>query len=218
MGTEAFGNWLQNRMNQNAVDQQNVYNLPKNQVQRLLDAGLSPGLMYHGGGSTGLQPAPVQYTAPNLNPIHHMAKFAAAENLFRKGDVMAHQAGYLSEKIKQSAAQTISERLRHPALEAAVQRARAEVPYYPELARFNVGQAQESLDQMIKKTRLIESQLTNLERDRLIKDEILKSKTNDNFRRLFGVEAKDPWYYRGAAAGAKHLYDFYQGHFNRKNK
>lgn len=38
---------------------QNEYNLPTNQKQRLLDANLSPGLMYGGGG--------VQNTASNVN-------------------------------------------------------------------------------------------------------------------------------------------------------
>lgn len=70
LSNEANKSLLRER-NQMAIDQwkrENEYNLPKNQVERLLAAGLNPALMYENGAS-GL----VSATSPDFEAAHFLA-------------------------------------------------------------------------------------------------------------------------------------------------
>ena len=57
-------------MNQAAIDRQNEYNSPKSQIQRYLEAGLNPNLIYgEGKASAGQQQGIAQYHKPDLAPF-----------------------------------------------------------------------------------------------------------------------------------------------------
>lgn len=59
-------------------NRQNEYNLPKNQMQRLTDAGLNPNLVYGNGTVQGLTSAPApQYHAPTLQAYTNFGSLGA---------------------------------------------------------------------------------------------------------------------------------------------
>lgn len=59
--------WLQLWQNKYLMDLQNEYNLPKNQMQRLRDAGLNPNLVY-GNGATTLSADSGNVAPANVTP------------------------------------------------------------------------------------------------------------------------------------------------------
>lgn len=61
-------------------NRQNEYNLPKNQIQRLTDAGLNPNLVYGNGTVQGLISAPApQYHAPTLQAYTNFGSLGAEQ-------------------------------------------------------------------------------------------------------------------------------------------
>lgn len=66
MATSIGGTLLSNRANKRAIDRQNAYNDPRNQMARLQSAGLNPHLVYGGG---------VQGAAGNQSSTQNVEKF-----------------------------------------------------------------------------------------------------------------------------------------------
>lgn len=61
-------------------NRQNEYNLPKNQISRLTDAGLNPNLVYGNGTVQGLTSAPApQYHAPTLQAYTNFGSLGAEQ-------------------------------------------------------------------------------------------------------------------------------------------
>lgn len=61
-------------------NRQNEYNLPKNQMSRLTDAGLNPNLVYGNGTVQGLTSAPApQYHAPNFQAYTNFGSLGAEQ-------------------------------------------------------------------------------------------------------------------------------------------
>ncbi|AKI26910.1 DNA pilot protein VP2 [Microviridae Fen4707_41] len=125
---------VQNQYNIAAVNAQNAYNAPAQQMARYTAAGLNPNLIYS-QGSAGLQSAPVQFMTPEVDPVKI---YSAA--------VAAKQARQGVEESKMRAELT-----HYRSLEAdnirrfnALKR-EAEVPYIDRNAQYQSGLLRQSL-------------------------------------------------------------------------
>lgn len=94
-------------LEQQAVNQQNEYNNPQNQIQRLKDAGLNPALIYGSGSSTasGNQTQLPRYNAPNIQAapkIDYLSmamQFLGAYNDFRVKDAQVNNIEANTKKV-----------------------------------------------------------------------------------------------------------------------
>ena len=94
-------------LEQQAVNQQNEYNNPQNQIQRLKDAGLNPALIYGSGSATaaGNQSQLPRYNAPNIQAapkIDYLSmamQFLGAYNDLRVKDAQVNNIEANTQKV-----------------------------------------------------------------------------------------------------------------------
>lgn len=84
------------QLNKSQVDNQNAYNSPEQQMQRLKDAGLNPALMYGNGvtaSATGNQSETAKHTAPQASKVDYInSKMLELQMLKMYQDVRLSQA------------------------------------------------------------------------------------------------------------------------------
>ena len=96
-------------LEQQAVNQQNEYNNPQNQIQRLKDAGLNPALIYGSGSATaaGNQSQLPRYNAPNIQAapkIDYLSmamQFLGAYNDLRVKDAQVNNIEAQTKRINE---------------------------------------------------------------------------------------------------------------------
>ena len=82
---------------------QNEYNTPQNQMQRLIDAGLNPNLMY-GQGDTGNASSAPQYDAPRMEAYTNFGDFGVGR---ASQELMQGLMGYANIKKTEAEAENI---------------------------------------------------------------------------------------------------------------
>lgn len=86
-------------------NRQNEYNLPKNQMSRLTDAGLNPNLVYGNGTVQGLTSAPApQYHAPTLQAYTNFGSLGAEQAVttymqLKQSDASVNKTNAETQKI-----------------------------------------------------------------------------------------------------------------------
>lgn len=111
---------LQNQLEQQAINEQNEYNTPANQMKRLAAAGLNPNLMYQ-QGTVGNQEARANYGVPEQS----------YNNYLSEGFTGAGQS--ITQAVNQYQAIQMNA-LQMEAQQIANEKARADLPYASQLA------------------------------------------------------------------------------------
>lgn len=104
--------------NQAAIDRQNAYNTPKNQMQRFSEAGLNPNLIY-GQGNAGNQSGAPQMPSPGMTAgLVQMPELLSAYQDFQ---VKRAQVNQINANAENKRAQTATELLKRLNIDVSTQ-------------------------------------------------------------------------------------------------
>lgn len=191
IGGNAIQAWWQNALNQKATDKQNAYNSPLAQRERLVAAGYSPQLFYN-QGSTGNQGSAVEMQAPQLGhsfQLHRKSNFDIASL-----NAGIRQANASADETEQRAR---NEKTSGDLLKLQYQKELHNVPFYPDVAQYNMSSAQAKYNESLWRGELArrnaEARAGDVGLKGLKKYEI----EHYNQMRQFGMEKGDPLWIRG---------------------
>lgn len=154
---------MYNKTRQDALqdrDFENAYNSPKQQMQRLKEAGLNPRLIY--GGSTGIMSSSSARAATMNNPNTEAPKFdmsQAGQGLSNLGEVLGK---FFQQRNLE--AQTDNLRETRELIEAQTDATRAGIPYtesQTNMSNFNLEFAKKTEQGRIKQLELTNSDIQN---------------------------------------------------------
>lgn len=188
---------------QEAVNQQNAYNTPAMQMQRLKDAGLNPNLAY-GMGTVGNQTSIPEYNAPRMSQQYD-TNFPLLQAIGEFSDFRMKnaQVNNLTEQNKLIVQQAVGEGLRNSNTAVNTAKSQYDLDLAKELRENSLQAADLNVRQM-------ERELRNKEMDTLLKNQDLQTKPYsrrnldldnqikelDLHRKQYGVEAGDPLIFR----------------------
>lgn len=204
--TSIGGTLLSNRANRRAIDRQNAYNDPRNQMARLQAAGLNPHLVYGQGvqGASGNQSStqqvdkfdiPTNFMEQLQSHVTQRRMLAEIPNIEKQQAVMDADIALKSSQTADNLARTArtkfdlvqADRLKDVSAEAAIQNlANAEI-----MGRKMKGEIEmQEVDKMLKHSQIRASDQSIRESAQRIKESADRIKTGISTRNLQAVETQ----------------------------
>ncbi|AKI26874.1 DNA pilot protein VP2 [Microviridae Bog1249_12] len=196
--------FLQNNLNQNAINQQNEYNSPVQQMARLKAAGLNPNLIYGSGGNVGNQPTPADVTAPTINPQESISAALGISAAKKQNALLDQQLLNLKSQKRQIDAnegwvqqRTLNDTLQYGLMHLRGLSEEAKQPFFDQNAKYSSEAMKLNLGKLASEIGLKGAQRQSVLKDLILKTDVHRSKELEN-RNLsdLGVQRNDPGWLR----------------------
>lgn len=149
--------------NQAAIDRQNLYNAPVQQMSRFTDAGLNPNLIY-GQGSSGQQASAAQYSVPKVDYRFDVQQIPAILSQYQDFQVKQAQVDNINAGTENTRSRTATEALQRMLIGLQGQKGTFELDLAKQMAPYEVdikhGEAQAAYPKLMR-------QFVGLEGDKL---------------------------------------------------
>lgn len=208
--TSALQNRAQTKLNKKLWDQQNAYNHPTQQMQRLKEAGLNPHLVYGNGAKTeagSIDTAQVQIPEPKMDTLDGLGKY---QN-FKLQEIMTNNARKQGNVIE---AEAILKAAQTAATVQNTSKSAFDLDLAKELRQTSVEAAKQNLQKSMEDTLYTNRQSfwmdkektanikrTNAETSRAVQD--AKLKALEAALRSQGLNPNDPTWQKMIALGLK---------------